>query len=101
MLRPGRIRSGKENMMNRQIVIPLYQLFLLTSILLLAVILFWWPRVGSAQPGAEVGRYQISSWASYSGERVHHSGYYIIDTTTGKVVERGHEIHGIDKGSKR
>lgn len=87
--------------MNRQIVIPMYQLVLLTTIVLLVAILFWWPQAGSAQPGAEVGRYQISSWASYSGERVHHSGYYIIDTTTGKVVDRGHEIHGIQKGPNR
>jgi len=47
----------------------------------------------------EVGRYQISAWASYAGERVHHSGYYIVDTVTGKVVDRGHEVHGIDTGT--
>lgn len=52
-----------------------------------------------AVSSGEVGRYQISSWASYAGGRVHHSGYYILDTVTGKVVDRGHEIHGIDKGS--
>jgi len=67
---------------------------------LLTTIVLWRPQLGTAQPGAEVGRYQISSWASYAGERVHHSGYYIIDTTAGKVVDRGHEIHGIQKGSK-
>jgi len=54
-------------------------------------------RVLAGSP--EVGRYQISAWASYSGERVHHSGYYIVDTVTGKVVDRGHEIHGIDRGT--
>lgn len=53
-----------------------------------------------AAPQGEIGRYQISSWASYSGERVHHSGYYILDTMTGKVVDRGHEIHGIDSGPR-
>ena len=42
-----------------------------------------------------IGRYQISSWAAFSGERVHHSGYYIVDTMTGKVVDKGHEVHGI------
>ena len=47
---------------------------------------------------SQIGRYQISAWSSYAGERVHHSGYYIIDTTTGKVVDRGHEIHGIESG---
>jgi len=49
--------------------------------------------------GPEAGRYQISAWASYAGERVHHSGYYILDTVTGKVVDKGHEIHGIDTGT--
>ena len=46
----------------------------------------------------QVGRYQISAWASYSGARVHHSGYYVIDTVTGKVVDRDHEIHSIGSG---
>jgi hypothetical protein len=68
---------------------------------LLAAAALLWPKVGSAVPDGGVGRYQISSWASYTGERVHHSGYYIIDTTTGKVVDRGHEIHGIDSGPRR
>ncbi|APG27177.1 hypothetical protein A7E78_04610 [Syntrophotalea acetylenivorans] len=46
----------------------------------------------------QVGRYQISAWASYAGAKVHHSGYYILDTVTGKVVDSGHEIHGIGSG---
>jgi hypothetical protein len=48
--------------------------------------------------GEQIGRYQISSWASYSGERIHHSGYYVLDTVTGKVVDSEHEIHGITSG---
>ena len=28
-----------------------------------------------AAPQGEIGSYQISSWAAYSGERVHHSGH--------------------------
>jgi hypothetical protein len=51
----------------------------------------------------QIGRYQISAWASYAGAKVHHSGYYVLDTVTGKVVDRGHEIHGIgsDPGGKK
>ncbi len=41
------------------------------------------------------GRYQIASWSSFSGARTHHSGYYVLDTVTGKVVARDHEAHGI------
>ena len=33
-----------------------------------------------------VGRYQIAAWASQSGGTASHIGYYILDTTTGKVV---------------
>ena len=73
---------------------------LLVGLVLLAALLLLWPVVGTAVPDGGVGRYQISSWASYAGERVHHSGYYIIDTATGKVVDRGHEIHGISSGSQ-
>lgn len=48
----------------------------------------------------QIGRYQISSWAAYAGEKVHHSGYFVLDTATGKVVDRGHEIHGIGAGGR-
>lgn len=58
---------------------------------------FFTSRSAMAEKGQEqVGRYQVSAWASYSGSRVHHSGYYIVDTVTGKIVEKGHEIHGIE-----
>ncbi len=43
----------------------------------------------------DIGRYQISSWASPSGPRIHHSGFYIIDTTTGKVVNSKSEVHSL------
>lgn len=57
------------------------------------------PNAAQAQgQQGEIGRYQISAWASYSGARVHHSGYYVLDTVTGKVVDQGHEIHGITSG---
>ena len=41
----------------------------------------------------EVGRYQIASWAASTGGITHHSGYYILDTVTGKVVDRLAEVH--------
>jgi hypothetical protein len=43
-----------------------------------------------------IGRYQVSAWGAYSGERVHHSGYYVVDTVTGKIVDRGHSTHSIE-----
>ncbi len=43
--------------------------------------------------GEEIGRYQISAWAAQAGAMVHHSGYYVLDTTTGKVVTREAEVH--------
>ncbi len=58
------------------------------------------PAVSALAQGeqGQAGRYQISAWASYAGAKVHHSGYYVLDTATGKVVDRGHEIHGIGSG---
>ncbi len=41
----------------------------------------------------DVGRYQIAAWAAQSGSYAHHSGYYIVDTVTGKVVASKAEIH--------
>ncbi len=41
----------------------------------------------------EIGRYQIAAWSSQSGAYTHHSGYYIIDTVTGKVVASKSEVH--------
>lgn len=49
-----------------------------------------------AQSQEAVGRYQITSWAAFGGGFTHHNGYYIVDTVTGKVVDKGAEVH--DKG---
>ena len=38
------------------------------------------------------GRYQISSWAGHGGGFILHEGYYIVDTTTGKVVDSHEKI---------
>lgn len=51
---------------------------------------------GGDSPQSEIGRYQLSAWASFSGGRVYHSGYYILDSSTGKVVDKGHEVHDIE-----
>ncbi len=51
----------------------------------------------SAMAAGETGRYQISAWAAQSGAYMHHSGYYIVDTVTGKVVEGRSEVHGPEK----
>ena len=45
----------------------------------------------------EVGRYEISAWAASSGPLGHHSGYYVLDTMTGKVVDAHSEVHGSHK----
>lgn len=68
---------------------------------IIAVLLFlnFAHRFFASKPAAavtgneEVGRYQISAWAAQAGAMVHHSGYYVLDTTTGKVVAREAEAH--------
>jgi len=40
-----------------------------------------------------VGRYQISAWAAQISTGYHHSGYYVLDTVTGKVVASKSEVH--------
>ena len=39
-----------------------------------------------------VGKYQISSWAAHGGATTVHIGYYVVDTSTGKVVDRKAEV---------
>jgi hypothetical protein len=39
------------------------------------------------------GRYQITSWAAHGGGYIIHDGYYVLDTTTGKVIDRHEKIH--------
>jgi hypothetical protein len=36
--------------------------------------------------GEEKGRYQISAWGAESEGSMVHSGYYVLDAATGKVV---------------
>jgi hypothetical protein len=45
----------------------------------------------------EVGRYEIAAWAATSGPLGHHSGYYVLDTMTGKVIDKHFEVHGPHK----
>jgi len=45
--------------------------------------------IGNAE---QVGRYQITSWAATTGI-AHHNGYYILDTVSGKVVDKQVEVH--------
>lgn len=53
-------------------------------------------RPATAGPQADpVNRYQISAWASSIGTYGHHSGYYVIDTATGKLVDKHEDIHTI------
>lgn len=80
----------------KSVLLGLVGLILVVAI---AVVLGQPPKLHASAEEA-IGRYQISSWASYAGERAHHSGYYIIDTVTGKVVDRGHEIHGIESATQ-
>ncbi len=47
------------------------------------------------QANGQVNRYQISAWASPIGTFGHHSGYYVIDTVTGKLVDKHEEVHTI------
>jgi hypothetical protein len=47
------------------------------------------------------GRYEISAWASPIGTYGHHSCYYIIDTTTGKVTDSHEDIHTITQPEKQ
>lgn len=75
----------------------------LTKVILLVLSVFVLLSLGNffRSAGAEpeqksIGRYQVSAWGAYSGERVHHSGYYVLDTVTGKIVDRGHEVHSIE-----
>ncbi|UCE80087.1 MAG: hypothetical protein JSV13_05515 [Nitrospiraceae bacterium] len=52
----------------------------------------------TAQEGkTQIGRYQISAWAAQAGARTHHAGYYVLDTVTGKIIDRGAEVHTTEK----
>ncbi len=47
------------------------------------------------QANGTVNKYQISAWASSIGTYGHHSGYYVIDTTTGRVFDKHEDVHTI------
>ncbi len=49
------------------------------------------------EPASPVGRYQITGWASSIGTYGHHNGYYVLDTTTGKVIETHEDIHKLSE----
>jgi hypothetical protein len=49
---------------------------------------FFQPGNVFAENKNDIGRYEISAWASPSKGVKQFSGYYIIDTTTGKVVDK-------------
>ena len=51
-------------------------------------------RPATAEQAGPVNRYQISAWASTAGlYGPHHSGYYVVDTMTGKVVSEKEDVH--------
>ena len=52
------------------------------------------PKTASAQKDiSPIGRYQISSWALSTGGTTHYTGYYVLDTTTGKMIDKYKEVH--------
>ena len=53
-------------------------------------------RPATAEQANTVNRYQISAWASSIGTYGHHSGYYVVNTATGKVVDKQEEAHTIN-----
>ncbi len=50
-----------------------------------------------ADEALRAGRYQISAWAASIGTYGHHSGYFVLDTATGKVTDSHEEAHDITK----
>jgi hypothetical protein len=76
--------------------VDLYTKVILTLLLLvLAYLAFkatWAPKEAKAQfplsPASSMGRYQIDSWGT-GGPGGFGMGYFIIDTTTGRVTEQG------------
>ena len=43
--------------------------------------------LGAGTEDKVVGRYQIAAWGATRGDS-YRSGYYVLDTTTGKVVDQ-------------
>jgi hypothetical protein len=75
--------------------------FTKAMLVLIAVLLFFdllsgFPvsKAAIAGQSSGVGRYQISAWSVSVGPiGGHHSGYYVLDTETGKVVASHEDIH--------
>jgi hypothetical protein len=42
--------------------------------------------LGAGSGDNQVGRYQIAAWGATRGDS-YRAGYYVLDTTTGKVVD--------------
>ena len=42
--------------------------------------------LGAGSGDSEVGRYQIAAWGATRGDS-YRSGYYVLDTRTGKVLD--------------
>jgi hypothetical protein len=42
---------------------------------------------------SRVGKDQKATWSSPSRGTTHHFGYYVLDTTTGQIVDQKSEIH--------
>jgi hypothetical protein len=52
------------------------------------------PKAALAQKDTPVlGRYQVSAWGSYTGGTTCHFGYYVVDTVTGKIIDKVLEEH--------
>jgi len=43
--------------------------------------------LGAGSGDSDVGRYQIAAWGASRGDG-YRSGYYVLDTRTGKVVDQ-------------
>lgn len=79
--------------MNKDILNKLL-LGLIAALLLLNFLQGFIPAENAgAEKNGETGRYQISAWAAQTGVGYHHSGYYVLDTVTGKVVDSKSEVH--------
>ena len=57
---------------------------------------FWGSRSALATAG-DVGRFQIAAWSAQSGRYSHQYGYFVLDTTTGKVVSTESETQGFSE----
>jgi len=58
---------------------------------------FFQPGNVFAKTEDAIGRYQISAWASPSKGSIQFAGYYVIDTTTGKMVAKHSERLSLDR----